>query len=187
MKGLLTVCFLLFFLVACDTKPQKQPETQGGIPPLAQKPQAEPQQAKPQAQVEPTTKQPQMMPPHSTTKTERKVIIPDIVKGKWASVTLEVKNKQTSKAQNLTVNLNSEVSVPETDLKVKVGEFLPAFTMSDVITSSSNEPKNPAVHITVFEKGKEIFKGWIYQNFPEIHAFEHDKYSIILKSATAKK
>lgn len=186
MRSLLVLCISLLLLIGCDSKPQKQPDGQAGIPPLTQKPQTEPQSP---MQTEPTTKQPQMMSPHSisATKTERKVVVPDIVKGKWASVLLEVKDKQTSKAQNISANLNTEVTVPNTELKIKVGEFLPAFTMSDVITSSSNELKNPAVHITVFEKGKEIFKGWIYQNFPEIHAFEHEKYSIVLKDATPKK
>jgi hypothetical protein len=38
----------------------------------------------------------------------------------------------------------------------------------------------------VVEKGKEIFGGWIFTNFPDVHPFEHPRYSLRLASAVKK-
>ena len=34
-----------------------------------------------------------------------------------------------------------------------------------------DRPENPAARIAVFEKGKEIFAGWIFTRFPDVHPF----------------
>ena len=123
-----------------------------------------------------------MMPKGETT-----VNVPDSVKGKWKGVVLVVEDKATKKATEYTVNLNSDLKLPNSDLKVSVGEFLPDFKMEGLsITSMSNEPNNPAVRIKVSEGGKEIFKGWLYQKFPTIHPFENPKYSLALKNGIKK-
>jgi hypothetical protein len=80
------------------------------------------------------------------------------------------------------VNIGSEFKVPNTNLRIVVGEFLPDFRMDDAtITSASDMPNNPAVRVEVFENGKSIFKGWLYSKFPTIHPFEHEKYGLTLK------
>lgn len=123
-----------------------------------------------------------IMPPGET-----KVIVPEAVKGKWDAVKLLVEDKVTKKTSEITVKLNSEYSIPNSNLKIKVGEFLPDFKMDGLtITSSSNEPNNPAVRVIVYENGKEIFKGWLYSKFPTIHPFQHDKYGLTLKEGVKK-
>ncbi len=128
---------------------------------------------------------PKQTPPpgHGITipKTQLKVVVPDSVKGKWKAVKLEVTNKSTTNKEEITINLNSEYSIPDSNLILKVGDFLPDFRMEGlIITSASNEPKNPAIHITVLENGNEIFKGWLYSKFPSIHPFQHEKYGLAL-------
>ncbi len=116
------------------------------------------------------------------TKTEVKVVVPDSVKGKWSAVKIIVEDKMAKKSQEFTVNLNSDLKIPDSNLRVSVGEFLPNFRMDvGTITSMSNEPNNPAVGIKVYEGDKEIFKGWLYAKFPDIHPFEHPKYGLALK------
>ncbi len=123
-----------------------------------------------------------MMPPGET-----KVIVPEAVKGKWDAVKLIVEDKIAKKSSEITVKLNSEYNIPNSNLKIKVGEFLPDFKMDGLtITSSSNEPNNPAVRVIVYENGKEIFKGWLYSKFPTIHPFQHDKYGLTLKEGIKK-
>ncbi len=127
------------------------------------------------------------MPPHGDAagmapKVERTIVVPDAVKGKWSKVVLNIVDKGSNKSQEFTVKLNSEFKIPNTDLKIKVGDFLPDFIMSaDSITSSSNQANNPAVHVEVFEGGKSLFKGWLYTKYPTMHPFEHPKYAITLK------
>jgi len=123
-----------------------------------------------------------MMPPGET-----KVVVPEAVKGKWDAVKLVIEDKLAKKTSEVTVKLDSEYTIPNSNLKIKVGEFLPDFKMDGLtITSSSNEPNNPAVRVAVYENGKEIFKGWLYSKFPTIHPFQHDKYGITLKEGVKK-
>lgn len=135
----------------------------------------------------------QMPPGHAgpggvqMTKTDLKVVVPEIVKGKWSGVKLVVEDKSSKKKQEFTVSLNGELKVPNSDLKISVGEFLPDFRMNaDTITSASNELNNPAVRVKILEGDKEVFKGWLYSKFPTIHPFEHPKYSLTLKEAVKK-
>jgi len=116
-------------------------------------------------------------------KGEKTVVVPDAVKGKWKAVVLVVTDKKTNKQQEFTVNLNSDLKIPNTNLKVAVSEFLPDFRMEGLnLTSASNDPNNPAVGVKVSENGKEIFKGWLYSKFPTMHPFEHPSYGITLKN-----
>ncbi len=129
----------------------------------------------------------QTPPGHPVTKTETKVVVPESVKGKWSAVKILLEDKTSKKTQELTVNLNSEYKIPNTNLRLVVGDFLPDFRMdAGTITSASNELNNPAVAVKVFEGDKEIFKGWLYMKFPTIHPFEHPKYGLTLKEGIKK-
>jgi hypothetical protein len=144
----------------------------------------------PMAPAAPGIQQPGMQPPppgHPVTKTETKVVVPESVKGKWSAVKIVLEDKTSKKTQEFTVTLNSEFKVPNTNLKLVVGDFLPDFRMdAGTITSASNELNNPAVSVKVFEGDKEIFKGWLYSKFPTIHPFEHPKYGLTLKEGIKK-
>ena len=120
-------------------------------------------------------------------KGETVVSVPDSVKGKWKAVVLVVEDKTAKKMKEYTVNINSDLKIPGSDLKISVGEFLPDFKMEGLtLTSMSNEPNNPAVRIKVSENDKEIFKGMLFLKFPTIHPFEHPKYSVLLKNGIKK-
>jgi hypothetical protein len=133
--------------------------------------------------------QPGQMPPGQALmpKGETVVTVPDSVKGKWKAVVLVVEDKTAKKMKDYTVNINSDLKIPDSNLKISVGEFLPDFKMDGLtLTSMSNEPNNPAVRIKIFENDKEIFKGMLFLKFPTIHPFEHPKYSVLLKNGIKK-
>ena len=127
------------------------------------------------------------MPPHGDAasmapKVERTVVVPEAVKGKWSKVVLDVVDKGSNKSVEYTVKLKSEFKIPNTDLKIMVGDFLPDFIMNgNTLTSASDQPNNPGVKVEVFEGGKSIFKGWLYVKYPTMHPFEHPQYAITLK------
>ena len=136
------------------------------------------------------------MPPHGPMgapngemgkKEQKTVKVPDDVKKSWKKVRLVFAEKGTKKTKEYTVDIKSQFEIEGTNLKVSVGEFLPDFKMmgSD-ITSSSNEPVNPAVRVEIFDKGQSIFKGWLFSKMPEIHPFESEKYGLILKEGIRK-
>ena len=118
---------------------------------------------------------------------EKKIVVPDAVKGGWKAVKVEVEFKEKKSKKTFTVPLNSEFKVPDSDLTLKVGNFLPHFTMAaDQITSSSNNPENPAAQLEVFQGGKEIFHGWLFSLHPTVHPFTNDKYGITLLEGVKK-
>jgi hypothetical protein len=142
-----------------------------------------------------TPGQPGPVPGHQTMlpQGETAVVVPDLVQGNWKGVVLVVENKATNKTQEYKVDLNSEMTIPDSRIKISVGEFMPDFKMEGLtITSVSNEPNNPAVGVSVSEDGKKIFPvsgrqwGWLYAKFPDIHPFDHPTYSIKLKEGLKK-
>jgi hypothetical protein len=156
--------------------PEQTPQTPGQPPQAMQQPAQQPQ----------AQKQPGQAAPHGTMapKTEKSVVVPDDVKKKWNKVKLVLEDKNTKKTTEYAIKLGSDFEFPGTDLKVSVGEFLPDFRMDEgSITSASSEPNNPAVRVEVFEKGKSVFKGWLYVKFPAVHPFEHQRYNITFKEA----
>ncbi len=115
------------------------------------------------------------------TKKEAVVVVPDSVKGKWKAVKIAVTNKETNKETVYTVAVGATITIPNTDLSLKVDNFLPHFMMEGTtLTSQSNEPKNPAAQVQIMEGGKEIFKGWLFSLYPTTHAFQHPKYGFTL-------
>jgi len=176
-KILAVACSLtLLFAVGACKKKQEQPMPQTGAPGQQQLPPGHPpmnQPAGPGGVVMP--------------KGETVISVPDSVKGKWKAVVLVVEEKASKKTSEYTVNLNSDLKIPNSNLQVKVGDFLPDFKMDGLsITSLSNEQNNPAIKVVITDGGKEVFKGWLYSKFPTIHPFEHPKYGLVLKSGVKK-
>jgi hypothetical protein len=117
----------------------------------------------------------------------KKVVIPDAVQSTWKAVKVEVEFKEKKTKKDFTVPLNSEFKVPDSDITLKVGAFLPHFSMAaEQITSGSNNPENPAVQLEVFQGGQEIFHGWLFSKYPAVHPFSHDKYGVSLLEGVKK-
>lgn len=109
-------------------------------------------------------------------------VVPDAVKGKWKAVVLVVEDKAQKQTKEYSVTLGKELSIPNSPLVVQVIDFLPDLTIAEsTFTSVSNDPNNPAVHVTIREGDKEIFKGWLFSMFPTIHPFQHAQYGVTLK------
>jgi hypothetical protein len=118
---------------------------------------------------------------------ETQVIVPESIQGKWSAVTLVIDDKTTNESSEVVVNIGEEYTIPDSSLKISVGDFLPDFKMDgSIITSMTNDLNNPAVNVTVFEGDTEVFSGWLYSKFPAIHPFQHEKYGLTLKDAVAK-
>jgi hypothetical protein len=109
-------------------------------------------------------------------------VVPDVVKGKWKAVVVVVEDKAQKQNKEYTVELGKTLQIPNSKLVVEVLEFLPDMKIENsTFTSVSNDPNNPAVHVTVQEEGKEIFKGWLFSLFPTIHPFQHAQFGVTLK------
>ncbi|MBI5641008.1 MAG: DUF2155 domain-containing protein [Nitrospirae bacterium] len=175
-KVLAVVCSLAMLVAVGACKKKEQAGSQPGMPGQQQLPPGHPQPGQPGQGGN------VIMPKGETT-----VTLPDTVKGKWKAVVLVIEDKASKKTSEHTVSLNSDLKVPNSNLKISVSEFIPDFKMDGLnITSLSNEPNNPAVKVHVLEGDKEVFKGWLYSKFPTIHPFEHPKFGLVLKSGVKK-
>jgi len=118
---------------------------------------------------------------------EKMVVVPEDVKKAWTAVKIEVDFKEKKAKKQFTIPVNSEFKVPDSDLTLKSGPFLPHFTMTaDQITSVSGDLSNPACNIEILVGGKQAFKGWLFARYPDIHPFEHDKYGVKLLEGVKK-
>ncbi len=125
-------------------------------------------------------------------KTELQVVVPENVKAEWPSVIIIVEDKKENTKEEFTVNTDGEFQIPDSDLTVKVGPFLPDFKMgASTITSATSEPNNPSVGIAILQDGNKVFPktgewGWLYSKFPTIHSFQHDRFGLLLKEGVKK-
>jgi hypothetical protein len=120
-------------------------------------------------------------------KVPTRLVVPPEVAKTYSAIRLTWKDSGAAREGTLDVPLGGSARIPDSDLEVRADVFLPAFTMAaEEITSNGVELSNPAARITVLEKGKEIFGGWIFTNFPDVHPFEHPRYSLRLASAVKK-
>jgi hypothetical protein len=133
------------------------------------------------------------MPQHdSGQKTQFNVVVPPGVKDKWSGVKLLVKDKKLNTTQEVVVKLGDELKIPDSKLTVRVGVFLPDFKMGvQIITSASNSLNNPAVGVLILENGAQIFPesgewGWLYSKHPDIHPFQHERFTLILEEGIEK-
>ena len=123
-------------------------------------------------------------PPHAKAQTPsapKKVVVSDQVRANWGQLTLAVKDKETGTVKNVTVKPESEMQVEGTTLTLKIGAYLPDFSMTaDEIVSRSTQENNPALQVAILDNGVEKYNGWLFAKFPDMHAFEHPKYSVTL-------
>ncbi len=130
------------------------------------------------------------MPPagmQNVPKVDRKVIVSKDVKATWKAVKIAVENKAAKRTKEYTVNVGSELAIPDTKLKVKVVNFLPDFKMTDKeFMSSSNKPNMPAAQVVVSDSGKEIWSNWLFSLQPGIHPFQHESVGLTLVGGVSK-
>ena len=114
-------------------------------------------------------------------KSSSRVLVPDDVRGQWKAVRIKVLDKSNSIEETYTIDLGYEFTIARSDVKIRVDNFLPTFVMQGkIMTSSSNELRNPAAQIVVSEANQEIYKGWLFSRFPGTHSFQHERFSFSL-------
>lgn len=151
--------------------------------------------APPEPEVSAPAELPELLPPDSVppahppmqTSAPKTVAVPTEVQGMWESVVLHIEDKTHQTSLDQTIPLHTDYQIPDSELTVQVGDFLPQFSMGESrITSLSNEAKNPALKIIVLKKGEEVFNGWLFERFPEMHPFQDDRFAITLVGYNAK-
>jgi hypothetical protein len=130
--------------------------------------------------LDPSGAEPSRTPGDENAPPTRLEIPPEVAKA-WSGIRIGWKDKSNGGEGSIDVPLGGATPLPDPSVVVRADAFLPAFTMGGgAITSEGVEPQNPAARITVFEKGKEIFAGWIFTRFPDVHPFTHPRFDLRL-------
>lgn len=117
-----------------------------------------------------------------------RLVVPPEVTAAYSSIRLGWKDSETGKEGTVEVPIGGAAGLPGSDLEVRGDVFLPSFSMSaEEITSTGTGQENPAARIAVLEKGSEIFAGWIFTRFPEVHPFQHPRFSLRLEGGVPRK
>jgi len=111
-----------------------------------------------------------------------KLEVPPAVQAAYSGIRVSWKDSTSGKSGTIDVPLGGSAPIPGSTLEIAADVYLPAFTMSaEAITSSGTGEENPAARIGVTEDGKELFGGWIFNRFPDVHPFQHPRFSIRLE------
>ena len=117
-----------------------------------------------------------------------RLVVPPEVTAAYSAIRLTWKDSETGKEGTVEVPIGGSAPLPGSDLEIRADVFLPSFSMSaEEITSTGTGQENPAARIAVVEKGNEIFAGWIFTRFPEVHPFQHPRFSLKLEGGVARK
>jgi hypothetical protein len=114
--------------------------------------------------------------------------VPPEVQQAYTGIRVAWTDKSSGKKGVLEIPLGGGTPLPDPSFVVRADVYLPAFTMGGgAITSQGIEEQNPAARITVLEKGKEIFGGWIFTRFPDVHPFDNPRYQLRLEGGIPRK
>jgi hypothetical protein len=116
-----------------------------------------------------------------------KLEVPPAVAKAFSGIRVSWKDASAGKAGTLDVPLGGTAGIPDSTISVRADVYLPAFTMTaEVITSSSVKEENPAARISVSDQGNELFAGWVFSRFPDVHPFQHPRFSLRLEGGIRK-
>jgi hypothetical protein len=108
--------------------------------------------------------------------------VPPEVQAAYSGIRIIWKDATNGKTGTLEIPLGGAAPIPDSPLAVGAQVYLPAFTMSgDAITSTGIAEENPAARIDIAEDGKQVFGGWIFKRFPDVHPFQHPRFSLRLE------
>jgi len=116
-----------------------------------------------------------------------RLVVPPEVVAAYSGIRVAWRDASSGKEGEIEVPLAGTAAIPGSSLEVRADTYLPAFTMSsDVITSSGIDPENPAARVVVSEEGRQLFAGWIFTRFPDVHPFTHGRFAIRLEGGVRR-
>ena len=78
------------------------------------------------------------------------------------------------------IGIGDLFEVPDSQLKIKAAKIVPDFVRdsSGHIASRSNEPKNPAVFLEIYEGDELKDSSWAFLKYPDFHGSSESGYSL---------
>jgi len=99
----------------------------------------------------------------------------------WRAIRVRVVELSSMEESFYDIVIGEEAPLGDTGLTLRAVAFIPDFVMSlGGITSRSAEHQNPAARVVIIEEGKGDYEGWLFGAMPEIHAYPHEFYGVML-------
>lgn len=103
------------------------------------------------------------------------------VRSRWTGMKIGVIDLTKRQEATYLVSRGQDFTLPGGNLTFRILALVPDFTLDNgVITSRSDSPRNPAVQVLITEKGRQLYRGWLFARFPDSQPFEHPRYAIRL-------
>jgi len=101
----------------------------------------------------------------------------------WSGIRVRLEAIDSGEGRSFDVGLGETAPLGDSGISLTAKLFIPDFVMDqDGITSRSAVPTNPAARVIITESGKEPYEGWLFAAMPEIHAYPHDRYKVLLEA-----
>ena len=99
----------------------------------------------------------------------------------WKAIRVRVVDLESMDETFHNIAIGEEAPLGDTGLTLRAITFVPDFVMGETgITSRSAEPQNPAARVVIIEQGKDDYEGWLFGAMPEIPAYPHELYGVVL-------
>ncbi len=169
MKGIISLLPLIILMVACSQNTNRQE-----FNPVAEN--------KP-AQTSPITSKQASAGMKLTKPTE---LLPEIA-SKYSGIKITVINKEDNSESEINAPFGEKISIVNTGLSIEVSSYFTSFTMvNGGVQNVSMDENNPAAKVTISDNEEIVFDGWLFQQYPDMHPFEHPTWRIILTGAVIK-
>jgi len=124
---------------------------------------------------------------HNGMMGKKEVRLSDAVKARWSEARLRITDNSSGHASSMTLKAGVVTPLGADDYKIKMDALVPDYTIAgDHIESRSNEPKNPAVLVTLFKGDKAVARGWVFRDLADFNSYNNERFHIVLELPGAK-
>ncbi len=106
----------------------------------------------------------------------------------YSGIVISVVNKKDNTNKEISIPFSQRTAIENTPLSIEVLSYFPFFKMVDNggYANVSMDEENPGSKVKIYKDGKEIFNGWLFQNFPGMHGLDDADYDIIMVKSIKK-
>lgn len=167
MKKLIALLSITIFIVACSQNTNRQEYSK----------------------TENTSSAPSITPKQSAAGmklTKPTELLPEI-SAKYSGIKILAINKNNGAKIEVSAPFGQKTVIGNTGLEITAASYFTSFTMVDGgVKNVSMEENNPAAKVIITDNGTQVFDGWLFQEYPDMHPFEHSIWKIVLDGAVKK-
>lgn len=105
----------------------------------------------------------------------------------YSGIKIEAVNKNDGSKIEVTAPFGQKTAIGNSGLEITTASYFTSFTMVDGgVKNVSMEENNPAAKVMIADNGSQVFDGWLFQEYPDMHPFEHPVWKVMLTGAVKK-